>query len=101
VAHGALRLHPQPVDAEPLQRRADVRRVRARVEQGAEQHVARDAGEAVEVERPRHAAAPAERAIRAAIVPAPKPSSMFTTATPAAHEHSMDSSAVTPENAAP
>src|SRR5439155_18067728 len=38
---------------------------------------------------------PADRAIRAAIVPAPKPSSMLTTATPAAQETSMASSAET------
>ena len=82
-----------------------------------EQHVARDARDAVHVQRPHHAAhrlerrvrgairhvvdtrhrsapvtprLPAERAIRAAIVPAPNPSSMPTTARPAAHEESMD-----------
>ena len=69
--------------------------LRAGVEQRAEQHVARDAADAVDVEGPHR------RAILAAIVPAPKPSSMFTTATPAAHEVSIASSAVTPPNAAP
>ena len=49
----------------------------------------------------RHAAPAAARAMRAAIVPAPKPSSMLTTASPAAHELSIASSAETPPNAAP
>ncbi len=57
-----------------------------------------DAGDAVDVEDPAHADC---LAIRAAIVPAPNPSSMFTTATPAAHEVSIASSALTPPNAAP
>ena len=57
-------------------------RIRAGVEQRREQHVAGDAADAVEVEQPGHAPPPAARAIRAAIVPAPSPSSMFTTATP-------------------
>ena len=43
----------------------------------------------------------APRAIRAAIVPAPKPSSMLTTATPAAHEVIIASSALTPPKVAP
>ena len=75
--------------------------VGARVEQSAEQHVAGDSRHAVEVEDPSHSSPPAERAIRAAIVPAPKPSSMLTTATPAAHEMSIECSAVMPLSAAP
>jgi hypothetical protein len=39
--------------------------------------------------------------MRAAIVPAPKPSSMLTQATPAAQEESIASSAVTPPKEAP
>ena len=104
-AHGVsrhlLRAQLEPLDAEPRQRRADRLRIGARVEQGAEQHVAGDSRHAVEVEDPGHAPPPAERAIRAAIVPAPKPSSILTTATPAAQETSIDSSAVTPDSAAP
>ncbi len=76
VPLGPARLDPQPVDAEPVE---PVDR-RAGVEQRAEQHVAGDAADAVDVED--HAAPAERRAIRAAIVPAPKPSSMFTTATP-------------------
>ena len=83
------------IDAQPLE---PVDR-RARVQQRAEQHVAGDAADAVDVED--HAAPAERRAIRAAIVPAPNPSSMFTTATPAAHDVSMASSALTPPNVAP
>ena len=96
-----LRAQLEPLDAEPGQARADRLRIGAGVEQRAEQHVAGDPGHAVEVEEPGHPAPPAERAIRAAIVPAPKPSSMLTTATPAAHETSIDIRAVMPESAAP
>ena len=39
--------------------------------------------------------------MRAAIVPAPKPSSMPTTARPAAQEESIASSAVSPPSAVP
>ena len=75
--------------------------VRAGIEQGAEQHVAGDAGDGVHVRQAAHAPPPAERAIRAAIVPAPKPSSMLTTATPAAQEVSIASSAERPPKLAP
>jgi len=71
------------------------------VDQGGQQHVARGAADAVDVGDARHEAPAARRAMRAAIVPAPKPSSMLTQATPAAHEDSIASSAVTPSNAAP
>ena len=91
----------EPLDAEPGQPGADPLRVGAGVQERAEQHVAGDPGHAVEVEDPAHAALPAARAIRAAIVPAPKPSSMLTTATPAAHEISIECSAVMPLSAAP
>ena len=73
--------------------------VGARVQQRGEQHVAGDARDAVDVED--HDAPPAARAMRAAIVPAPKPSSMLTTASPAAHELSIASSAETPPKAEP
>jgi len=71
---------------------------RAGVEQRAEQHVARDAADAVHVQDSGHALC---LAIRAAIVPAPKPSSMFTTATPAAQLVIIASRAETPPNVAP
>ena len=101
VAAHLLRAQLEPLDAEPGQPCADHPRIGAGVEQRAQQHVAGDAGHAVEVEDPAHPPPPAERAIRAAIVPAPNPSSMLTTATPAAQETSIDSSAVMPASAAP
>ena len=93
--------HPQveAVDAEPAEALAHGLLVGARVEQRGQQHVAGDAGDAVDVED--HDAPPAARAMRAAIVPAPKPSSMLTTASPAAHELSIASSAETPPKAVP
>ena len=73
----------------------------ARVDQRCEQHVARGARDAVDVGDARHDAPAERRAMRAAIVPAPNPSSMFTQATPAAHDESIASSAVTPSSEAP
>ena len=72
--------------------------LRARVEERGEQHVAREPADAVEV---RDAAQSRPRAIRAAIVPAPRPSSIPTTARPAAHEASIAFSAVVPPCAEP
>ena len=69
---------------------------RAGVEQGADEHVAGQSPDAVQVadhSRP--------RAIRAAIVPAPKPSSIPTTASAAAQEVSIACSAVRPPSAMP
>ena len=114
----------QALDAQPGEPALDRPRVGARVEQRAEQHVARDArrrsrGTASASRRLRpsvefvapsatvdagaaHAAPPAERAIRAAIVPAPNPSSIPTTASPAAHEDEHGRAGrVTPPNAVP
>jgi hypothetical protein len=91
-AHGRLRRG----DAAP-----DGVLVRARVKERAKQHVAGRVADAVHVRGPRHGAPPAARAMRAATVPALKPSSMLTTATPAAQEVSIASSALTPPNAAP
>ena len=71
--------------------------------QRAEQHVAADAGDAVDV-GDGHRASPAaliRRTIAAAISAAPKPLSMFTTATPAAQELSIASSAAPPPRCAP
>ena len=73
----------------------------AGVDQRCQQHVAGGAGDAVDVGDAGHDAPAARRAMRAAMVPAPKPSSMFTQATPAAHDESIASSAVTPSNEAP
>ena len=82
------------------QRRPDLVGVRARIQQRPEQHVARDPAHAVDVQD--HASSTvARRAIVAAIVPAPNPSSMLTTASAAAHELSIASSAETPPNALP
>ena len=88
----------------------DLAEVGAGVEQAAERHVPGDAREAVE---PRHRArvrgaagrtgdvGVAQRRSRAMAQAAPKPLSMPTTVTPAAHEASMASSAVTPSRLAP
>ena len=97
----ALDLEFEAAHAEAAKGRAERAHIGARVDQRGEQHVPGDAADAVEVQRARHGDGAAARAMRAAIVPAPKPSSMLTTATPAAHEHSIDSSALTPPKAAP
>ena len=68
-----------------------------RVDQRAEQHVAAGAGGAVEPADHR----PDRRATRAAKTPAPKPLSMFTTATPGAQALSIASSAASPPKEAP
>ena len=73
-----------------------VRQRRACVDQRAEQHVAADAGRAVQPAD--HRCAP--RAMRAARTPAPKPLSMLTTPTPGAQPLSIASSAATPPNEA-
>ena len=91
----------EAVDAQRAHVRSHALGIRAGVDQRRQQHVARGAADAVDVGDARHAAPAARRAMRAAIVPAPKPSSMFTQATPAAQDESMASSAVTPSNEAP
>ena len=71
--------------------------------QRAQQHVAADAGDAVDV-GDGHRAPPAAtiwRTMAAAISAAPKPLSIFTTATPAAQELSIASSAAPPPRCAP
>ena len=77
--------------------KADRSTVAPGVEQRAEQHVPGDPADAVHVQD--HFADCL--AILAAIVPAPNPSSMFTTATPAAQLVIIASSALTPPNVAP
>ena len=80
-------------------------RGRAGVEQRRQEHVARRAADDVDVQDPHRVAAPHRgadcRAIIAAMVPAPTPSSTFTHATPGAHEESIDSSAARPPSDAP
>ena len=70
----------------------------AGVEERSEQHVAGEPADAVEVGDAAHSR---PRAMRAAIVPAPSPSSMPTTARPAAHDASIALSAVVPPCAEP
>ena len=70
----------------------------ARVQQRGDEHVARETADAVQVEDAAHSR---PRAMRAAIVPAPSPSSMPTTARPAAHDASIAFSAVVPPCAEP
>jgi hypothetical protein len=99
----AVRLHVLGLDLERLQRQAcepgrDVLEVGAGVDERAERHVARDAGDAVEVGDP-HGRPP--RTMRSATSAAPNPLSMFTTATPGAHDDIMPSSAASPSNDAP
>ena len=98
LALDALDVDVDAVDAD--RRRDPPERVEAgpRVEERREQHVAGQASHAVEVGDP---AQSRPRAIRAAIVPAPSPSSMPTTASPAAHDASMALRAVVPPCAEP
>ncbi len=107
AAHPAPDREPVPGYRHPRQRRADGVLGHARVEQRTERHVARDAGEAVEVEV---AAAdfealahetPSRRLMSDAENAAPKPLSMLTTETPAAQEFSIPSSAAMPPKLAP
>ena len=91
-----LELQVDPAEAEPHRHLAQCVFRRTRVDQRREQHVAREAACAVEV---RDHSRP--RAIRAAIVPAPSPSSMPTTARAAAHEASIAFNAVRPFSATP
>ena len=100
----AVTLDPRQLEVEALdagggQRLAHGGDVGARIEQGGQQHVPGGAADAVDVQD--HRAPPRSRAMRAAMVPAPKPSSMFTTESAAAHELSIASSADTPPNAVP
>ena len=85
----------------------------AGVDQRRDRHVAGDAGGRLEVQVLAAQLARASLAMRralhrsrfrliiAASWPAPKPLSMLTTATPAAHEFSIDSSAAMPPRLAP
>ncbi len=68
---------------------------RASVEQRREEHVAREATHRIDVGDPSHEdRTSARRAILAATDPAPRPSSIPTTASPSAHDTSIALSAV-------
>jgi hypothetical protein len=101
VSHRAPDLQIESVDPQPSHVLRHDLGARSGIDQGCQQHVAGGTADAVDVGDARHEAPAARRAMRAAIVPAPKPSSMLTQATPAAHEESMASRAVTPPNDAP
>ena len=97
----SVTLHPahaqlDPREAKPLGHLAQGVLGRTGVEQRGQEHVARETANAIQV---RNHSRP--RAIRAAIVPAPNPSSMPTTASAAAQEVSIAFSAVRPPSAMP
>ena len=94
----ALDVDLDAVDAERGRNAAQRLELGARVEERGEQHVARETADAVQVGDAAHSR---PRAIRAAIVPAPSPSSIPTTASPAAHDASIAFSAVVPPCAEP
>ena len=95
VALDALDLELEPVDPEPRGTARTRPRRRAPASSSAPSSMSpATPADAVEVSSRVTRATRGPRAIRAAIVPAPKPSSMFTTATPAAQEVSIASSAV-------
>lgn len=74
----------------------------AGVEQSGQEHVAGEPTDRIHVRDAGHdARTSARRAIRAATDPAPKPSSIPTTARPSAHEHNIAFSAVWPPCAEP
>ena len=101
----AAALHPLEgqrvaVDTQTTERLVHRAGVGAGVDEGAEEHVAGDAGAALHVGDSRRAHV-ALRSIRATAHAAPKPLSMPTTVTPLAHDDSIASNAVTPSSAAP
>ena len=98
LALHTLDVDPNALDAERRGNAAEFLELRACVEQRREEHVAGETADAVEVGDSGHSL---PRAMRAAIVPAPSPSSMPTTASPAAQEASIALSAVVPPCAEP
>ena len=95
--------HAEAADAHRLHGGGDDGGGDAEIDERGHRHVAGDAGAGLEVQ-----VQAAQRLHRsrfrlsiAAIWPAPKPLSMFTTAMPAAHELSIDSSAAKPPRFAP
>ena len=101
VPHRAPDLQVEALDPEGAHVLGHPLGARTGVDQGSQQHVAGGTTDAIDVGDAGHEAPAARRAMRAAIVPAPKPSSMLTQATPAAHDESMASRAVTPPKDAP
>ncbi len=97
VPQDASRANLDTLEAEARRKHSQHLQVGTGVQARGEQHVAGEAAHAVEVRNQ----ALACRAIRAAIVPAPRPSSTPTTASAAAHELSIALSAVLPPFADP
>ena len=94
----------QPAHAHRLDRALDDRGRDAGVDQRRHRHVPRDPRRRLEVQvqsASAHVAGARFRLSIDAIRPAPNPLSMFTTATPAAQEFSIPSSAATPPKLAP
>ena len=102
ILHDGLHLHRiTALDGKFRKLGAQMRLRHARRQKGAEQHVAADARETIEINR-FHIHSPQRRwLILLASTPAPKPLSMLTTLTPAAQLLSIAKRAVTPWNAAP
>jgi hypothetical protein len=72
------------------------------IDKRGEHHIAGDPTDTIQVRGATHGWAPAAaRAMRAAMVPAPKPSSIPTTARPGEQDESMALSAVRPASAEP
>ena len=87
-------LDPVPAQAECGEPVLEQPRIRPRVDERPERHVAADPREAVEIGY-------CHRFTRCAKYPAPKPLSMFMTATPATQELSIARSAASPPKLAP
>ena len=101
-----LEPHLQPAHPHRPDRLRHHRRRHPQIDQRRNRHVSGDPRRRLEVQvqppqRPRHGLGSRFRLSIAAICPAPKPLSMFTTATPAAHELSIDNSAAMPPRLAP
>ena len=101
VALDALESQLHAVKSQPSRNLAQHLLRRPRVEQRGQHHVAGQPADAVQVGKPHNCPPSCPRAIRAAIVPAPNPSSIPTTASAAAHEVSIARSAVRPPSATP
>ena len=101
LPHHVLGVEGPAVDAERVEDPPDRHRIGTGVDERTERHVTAHAGEAVEPRRARDRRVVAlaqrgVRSIRATAHAAPYPLSIPTTVTPAAHDESMASSAVTP-----
>ena len=96
----AGRVEMEAADGQPPQFALERAELHAEIEQGADEHVAAQTGENVEVKglhgHPAAAAEAARALMLAAAYPPPNPLSMFTTVRPLAHELSIPSNAVSP-----